>query len=407
MATATPTHVATAAPPAARPTAGLVLLLGALTAFGAMSIDLYLPSLPSMGRALHASPGAVGATLSAFLAGMGMGQLVHGPLSDRIGRRPPLLGGIALYVLASIVAARAPGIAVLIGARFVQGLGGCAALVVSRAVVRDRFPTHETARVFSLLTLVLGVAPVLAPLAGSGLLAAFGWRAIFWALTLFGVIAFGAVWRGLVETRSAAARAAARTHHPARVYWRLLRLPRLQGHLLAMAFSGASLFVYVASSSTLFIGDFGLSPVQFSALFASNAIAFIGAAQLNRVLLRRATPGKIASTALLAALATGVGFALAAWGPGAGLWTSYIFASLTMATYGFAQANLTAETLAVDPGHAGSVAALAGTASFAVGAVAATVATAMHDGTARPPATVIAACASIAAAAYFGLARRR
>jgi len=369
MAIATPAHVATAAPPAARPTAGLVLLLGALTAFGAMSIDLYLPSLPSMGRALHASPGAVGATLSAFLAGMGIGQLVHGPLSDRIGRRPPLLGGIALYVLASIVAARAPGIAVLIGARFVQGLGGCAALVVSRAVVRDRFPTHETARVFSLLTLVLGVAPVLAPLAGSALLAAFGWRAIFWALTLFGVIAFGAVWFGLAETRSAAARAAARTHHPARVYWRLLRLPRLQGHLLAMAFSGASLFVYVASSSTLFIGDFGLSPVQFSALFASNAMT--------------------------------------AWGPGAGLWTSYIFASLTMATYGFAQANLTAETLAVDPGHAGSVAALAGTASFVVGAIAATVATAMHDGTARPPATVIAACASIAAAAYFGLARRR
>ncbi len=399
--------MADATQPAARPKPSLILLLGALTAFGAMSIDLYLPSLPTMGRALHASPGAVGATLSAFLIGVAIGQLVHGPLSDRAGRRRPLLGGIALYVLASIAAAKAPTIEVLIGARVVQGLGGCAALVISRAVVRDRFHTNETARIFSLLTLVLGMAPVLAPLAGSGLLALFGWRAIFWALGMFGLVAFAAVWAGLPETRSHAARESARALHPARVYWTLLTHPRLQGHLLAMAFSGASLFVYVASSSTLFIADFGLTPVQFSALFASNAVAFIGAAQINRVLLRRSQPALIAAAALAAALVVGTAFALTAWGPGAGLWASFGFSSLTMAAYGFAQANLTAETLAVDPAHAGSVAALAGTASFTVGAVAATIATSLHDGTARPPATVIAVCSVVAAAAYFGMARRR
>ena len=407
MALVTPSRVATAAPPSARPTAGLILLLGALTAFGAMSIDLYLPSLPTMGRALHASPGLVGATLSAFMVGVAIGQLIHGPVSDRIGRRRPLLAGVALYVVASVVGAEADSIYVLIGARFVQGLGGCAALVISRAVVRDRFHTTETARVFSLLTLVLGVAPVLAPLAGSGLLAAFGWRAIFWALALFGGAAFAMVWAGLPETRTLAAREAARALHPARVYLDLLRNPRLQGHLIAMAFSGASLFVYVASSSTLFIGDFGLTPVEFSGLFATNAVAFIGAAQFNRVLLRHTTPAGIAGRALVAALVVGWAFALWAWGPGAGLWVSFAFSSLTMATYGFAQANLTAETLAVDPGHAGSVAALAGTASFSVGAVAAALATALHDGTARPPATVIAVCATLAAAGYFGRARRR
>lgn len=391
----------------ARVPLGLVLMLGSLTAFGAISIDLYLPSLPSMGAALHASPGAVGLTLSAFLVGMGIGQLVHGPLSDRRGRRGPLLAGVALYIAASILGALAPTVDWLIAARFAQGLGGCAALVVSRAVVRDRFQTQDTARVFSLLTLVLGVAPVLAPLGGSGLLAEFDWRAIFWVLSGFGVAVFAAVWFGLPETRGRAAREAARAFHPARVYWTLLANPRMQGHLLAMAFSGASLFVYVASSSQLFIGDFGLTPVQFSALFATNAIAFIGAAQFNRVALRRHTSAWVAAHALPVALLVGAAFAATAWTVGAGMWASFAFASLTMATYGFAQANVSAETLAIDPQHAGSIAALSGTASFGVGAIAATIATSLHDGTARPPATVIAVCAALAAAAYFGLARRR
>lgn len=390
---------------AARPTAGLILLLGGLTAFGAMSIDMYLPSLPTMGRALDASPAAVGATVSAFLIGVAAGQLVHGPLSDRIGRRRPLLAGIALYVLASIAAARAPSITFLIGARLVQGLGGCAALVISRAVVRDRFETSETARIFSLLTLVLGVAPVLAPLVGSGLLAVSGWRAIFWALALFGVAAFAAVWARLPETRTLAAREAARALHPARVYRTLLGNARLQRLLIAMAFSGASLFVYVASSSTLFIADFGLTPLQFSLLFATNAIAFIGAAQFNRALLRRSSPAGIGAAALIAALVVGTAFAATAWGPGAGLWASFGFSLLTMGAYGFAQANLTAETLAIDPAHSGSIAALSGTASFAVGAIAAAIAAALHDGSARPPATVIAVCAAVAVAAYFGRGR--
>ena len=391
----------------ALPATGLILLLGALTAFGAMSIDLYLPGLPSMGRALHASTGAVGATLSAFLVGVAIGQLVHGPLSDRSGRRGPLLAGIALYIAASIAAALAPTIGVLIAARFAQGLGGCAALVISRAVVRDRFATQETARIFSMLTLVLGVAPVLAPLGGSALLALSGWRAIFWTLAAFGTAVLAAVYLALPESRDAAARAAARALHPARVYAMLLANPRLQGHLLAMAFSGASLFVYVAASSTLFITDFGLTTTQFSLLFASNAIAFIAAAQLNRVALRRYTSAAIVGPSLLVAGAVGLAFALTAWGPGAGLWASFGFSSLTMATYGFAQANLSAETLAVDPGHAGSIAALSGTASFTTGALAAGIASALHDGTARVPATVIAVSASCAAAAWFGLVRRQ
>lgn len=386
---------------AARPRLGLIVLLGALTAFGAMSIDLYLPSLPTMGRALRATQGEVGATLSAFLVGVALGQPLHGPLSDRIGRRPPLLAGIALYVAASVAGALATSVWVLIAARFAQGLGGCAALVISRAVVRDRFATNETARVFSMLTLVLGVAPVLAPLGGSGLLAAFGWRAIFWALAGFGTVAFAAVALGLPETRAPASRRASRATSPLATYAALLRLPALRRCLLAIAFSGASLFVYVASSSTLFIGDFGLSPIEFSGLFASNAFAFIGAAQLNRIALRHYAPARIAGAALAAAWAIGAAFALTAWAGAAGLWVSFGFSGLTMAAYGFAQANLTAETLAVDPANAGAVAALAGTASFAVGAAAAAVAATLHDGTARPPATVIALAATIAAVAWF------
>jgi len=403
----TPAATSTLHAAAARPPFGMILLLGSMTAVGAMSIDLYLPSLPTMGRAFHASPGAVGATLTAFLVGMGIGQLVHGPLSDRRGRRGPLLAGLALYVAASIAAALAPSIGLLIAARFLQGLGGCAALVINRAVVRDRYATQDAARIFSLLLLVMGVAPVLAPLAGSGLLAMFDWRAIFWVLALFGGAVGLAVQFGLPETRTLAAREAVRAIHPARVYWNLLRNPRLVGHLIAIAFSGASLFVYVASSSLLFIGDFGLTPTQFSGLFATNAIAFIASAQVNRLVLDRFVSSHIAGRALSVAFVVGTAFALTSWTVGAGLWASFGFCSLTMATYGFAQSNLTAETLGIDAAHPGSIAALSGTASFGVGAVAASIATALHDGTARPPATVIAVCATVALCAYFGLARGR
>ncbi|HMP62501.1 MAG TPA: MFS transporter, partial [Phenylobacterium sp.] len=178
------------APPSLPPATpwGLVILLGALTAFAPMSIDMYLPSLPAIGQDFQAGAAGVQITVAAFFAGMALGQFFYGPASDRFGRRAPILVGVTIYVAASAACALATSVDMLIAARFVQALGGCAGGVVARAVVRDRFDHTETARMLSLLTLIMGIAPIVAPLLGGLILQVAGWRAIFWTLALFGAV---------------------------------------------------------------------------------------------------------------------------------------------------------------------------------------------------------------------------
>ncbi len=363
-------HAPFTPPKPVRPTLGLVLLLGALTAFGAVSIDLYLPALPAIAGEFGVAPGAAQATMAAFFIGMALGQLVYGPLSDRVGRRPPLLLGAAIFTIASIGCALAPSLQWLVAGRFVQALGACAGVVIARAVVRDKFDTVEGARLFSLLFLVLGVAPLLAPSLGALILDLAGWRPIFLLLSAFGLSVGVAILFGLPESRSPATAQLAAGENPLRSYLVVIGNRRLLGFVLAGAFNGAALFTYISASPALFIGHFGASARAFGWIFAAVAAGLIAASQINRALLRGLSPTELMRIGSLAAVAFSLLFvALAATGL-ASLSISIFLLFASLASYGFVVSNSMALALSVMPERAGSISALIGSASFALGAIA-------------------------------------
>jgi len=383
---------------------GLVILLGSLTAMGPVAIDMYLPSLPAIAAGLRASPGEAQATVSAFLAGMAVGQLFYGPASDRLGRRAPILLGTVIYVAASVGCALAVSPAMLIGGRFIQALGACAGGVVARAVVRDRFNHTETARMLSLLMLIMGLAPILAPLLGGVLLALGGWRLNFWFMASFGVaVGLAALWR-LAESRSEETTAHAATESPLRAYLALMREPRLVGYAMAGALNGAMLFTWIASSPGLLIRTYGIAPSAFGWVFGLNAVGVIGGNQVNRYLLRRRTPDQVLAKSSLVA----VGFALllaAAAVTGLGeRWSVLTLLFGLLASYGFIQGNTMAGALNVDPRRAGAISALMGAVSFGTGALASAAAGALYDRTPRPMAMVMLAAIAGSAACLHLLA---
>ena len=376
-------------------------MLGALTAFAPMSIDMYLPALPSIGRVFGATNGQAQLTLSAFLAGLAIGQFFYGPASDRWGRRPPLLFGVVLYVGASIVCALAPTIQVLMAARFVQALGGCAGQVIARAAVRDRYGARDSARVLSLLMLVMGLAPIVAPFIGAALLSLADWRAIFWVLFAFGLAMAVVSAFGLRETRSPETEAQARGEHPLRGYLALLGNARLVGFVLSGAFNSAAVFAYISAAPGLIMGHYGVPAGQFVWVFGVNAGAMIATSQVNAHLLRRQTPDRILKRfrplSLVAALAMLVG-AVTGLGGMAGVLVPLFF---IFASFGFIGANTMALALSLDPVRVGSASALMGGIQFAVGAVASSLIAASRDNGPIPMSVVILGCMVASTVALF------
>lgn len=391
----------------ATPSLAMVLLLGSMMAFAALSIDLYLPGLPAIGAELGASSAATARTVSIFFAGLALGQLVYGPLSDRLGRRPPLLFGVALYTVASLACALAASIEQLTLARLAQALGACAAVVMSRAIVGDLYVREQAARIFSLLILVMGAAPILAPLAGSAILAVASWRWMFAVLAAFGALVGTAILLRLRESRSGATAAQAAAETPLGAYVALLRNRRLMGYVLTGGFNSACLFTYIANSPDLLIGGYGLTPLQFSWLFGLNACGLIIGSQVNRWLLQHVQSDTVLAVAcpivalsgslLLVAALTGVG----------GLFGVLVPIFVILATFGFTGANVSAGALACDPLRGGSVSALLGSSGFGFGAAASALATLFHDGTALPIAVVMAAAGLGSVLSFFMAAKPR
>ncbi|MFG1656395.1 multidrug effflux MFS transporter [Micromonospora chersina] len=349
----------------------LVLVLGSLIAIGPLTIDMYLPALPAITADLETTSAAVQLTLTGTLAGLALGQLLIGPLSDAVGRRLPLLAGIALHILASLLCVVAPTVQVVGVLRVLQGLGVAATSVVAMAVVRDLFSGAAFARLFSRLMLVMGAAPILAPTLGSALLRWSDWRGVFVALAVFGLLLVVVAAVGLRETLPAERRRHGGLAAVGRDYRALLRDRTFVGLVLVAGLAMAALFAYVAGSSFVFQERYGLDEQQFGLAFGAGAVGLITATQLNVRLLRRYTPQRILVTALAVGTAAGVVLlSFAATGVG-GL--AAVLASLwvVLASAGLAMPNAPALALSRHGEAAGTAAALLGAVQFGVGALAA------------------------------------
>ncbi|WP_369799887.1 multidrug effflux MFS transporter [Micromonospora sp. HK10] len=349
----------------------LVLVLGSLIAIGPLTIDMYLPALPAITTDLHTTSAAVQLTLTGTLAGLALGQLLIGPLSDAVGRRTPLLAGIALHILASVLCVLAPNIAVIGVLRVLQGLGVAAAAVVATAVVRDLFSGAAFAKLFSRLMLVMGAAPILAPTLGSGLLRWSDWRGVFAALAVFGVLLATVAVVGLPESLPVERRRRGGVAATVRDYRALLRDRTFVGLVLVTGLAMAALFAYVAGSSFVFQQRYGLDEQEFGLAFGAGAVGLITATQVNVRLLRRYSPQRILVAALTVGAAAGLvllGFAATGLG---GLPTILASLWVVLAAAGLALPNAPALALSRHGEAAGTAAALLGAVQFGVGAVAA------------------------------------
>ncbi|MBP6506100.1 MAG: multidrug effflux MFS transporter [Opitutaceae bacterium] len=370
----------------------LVLLLGSLAAFAPLSIDMYLPAFPQIAADFGVELGRVQLTLSVFLVGLAVGQAFYGPLADRWGRRAPLLFGITLFVLSSMGCALAGSMGALTVSRLCMALGGSVGMVVTRAVVRDSCNETESAHLYSLLMLVMGVAPILAPLLGGQMLLVSSWRAIFWLVAVFGAVSLVAVFRWLPDTLPRERRTRHGVVDALRIYGRLALNTRFLGYVLAVSCTSGVLFGYIAGAPIVFIEQHGISPQWFGLFFGANAGGLIAASQLNRWLLRRWSTRRVLDVAYalhtIAAVLLLVQV-LSGWGGFAAL-VGVLF--ICIASAGVIFPNIPALAMTPFGAVAGSASAFMGTLQYGLGGVAGTLVGLLHDGTARPLAFVVAGC---------------
>ena len=346
----------------------MIAVLGAMVALGPLTIDMYLPALPKIADDLSVSSSVAQLTLTGTLAGLALGQLIVGPLSDSLGRRRPLMAGIVLHMLASLVCLFAPNIAVLGVARGLQGMGAAAAMVVAIAVVGDLYADSVAATVMSRLMLVLGVAPVVAPSLGAAVLLKASWHWVFAALVVLagGLLLLAAL--ALPETLPASHRRPLKVRSIAATYVEVIRDVRFVMLVLVAALAMSGLFAYIAGASFVLQGHYGLDQQAFALVFGAGAVALIGATQFNVILLRRFAPQSIVVWALVAASLAGVVFVGLSYEHIGGLPGFVVPIWAILAAMGLVIPNAPAVALSRHPDAAGTAAALLGAAQFGFGA---------------------------------------
>lgn len=373
----------------------LIVILGLLAAIGPFSIDMYLPGFPAIANDLHSSIAQVSLSLSSFFIGISTGQLLYGPLLDRFGRKKPLYFGIIIYILASLGCALAPSVNALILLRLLQALGGCAGMVASRAMVRDLFPVHENAKVFSMLMLVIGVSPIIAPTVGGYITAAFHWQYMFVALTLMGAAILAATHFLLPESKMPDPQFSLKPAPIIKNFSNVLQTPQFYTYALTGAISAAGLYAYISGSPYVFMELFKVTEQQYGWIFSGIAATYILSSQLNTVLLKKFRSEQIIKAALLcqctAACLLAAGSALHLLG----LFQTIALIALFLCCQGCSFPNASALALAPFSKQAGSASALMGAIQMGAGAFTSAMVSLLNNHTALPMAGMMAICALV------------
>jgi DHA1 family bicyclomycin/chloramphenicol resistance-like MFS transporter len=372
------------------------VVLGLLSVIGPFAIDMYLPTLPAIGKALSADTAQVQLSLMSFMVALAFCQLIYGPVSDMVGRKPPLYFGIILYVVGAIGCALSQNIEWLVAFRFVQGVGACASMSLPRAIVRDNYTGADATQLFSLLMLVFSISPILAPLAGSIVIQFGGWRLIFWLMGVAGVLSFFVAMFALEETRPAEARVESSVGSALQGYWELLRDGRFMGLSFIGGFGMSSFMAFIGNSSFVYINHYGLSPTQYSIAFSANAVSFFGVSQMTGLLVKRFGLNRVVRFAVwgftLAMLALLAFFSL-------GVDRLEVLVSLMFIAFGFLGLVLPTTSVLAMEEHgeiAGTASALMGTLQMVSGALVMGIVGVFFNGTAMPMVIGFAACAVIA-----------
>lgn len=371
----------------------LIVILGMMSAIGPFSIDMYLPGFPAIAADLNTTVAHVSLSLSSFFIGISFGQLLYGPLLDRYGRKKPLYVGLTIYLLASIGCAFATSADTLIGLRLLQALGGCAGMVASRAMVRDLFPVEESAKVFSLLMLVVGVSPIIAPTLGGYLTASLGWHSVFVALTIMGTVILLAVHFFLPESRKPDPSLSLKPKHILSGFYNVLKEPQFYTYALTGSLAAAGLYAYISGSPYVFMEIFQVTERQYGWIFALVALGLIGSSQINSVLLRKYSSQQIIKVALLCQSVTGLILFIATYLGFLEVFSTIFLIFIFLCCQGFTFPNTSALSLAPFSKNAGSASAVLGGIQMAIGATTSALVSFLNNHTALPMTGVMAACA--------------
>lgn len=373
----------------------LILILGLLSAIGPFSIDMYLPGFPAIARDLNTTVAHISLSLSSFFIGISAGQLIYEPLLDRFGRKKPLYVGLSLYLISSLGCAIAPSADALIALRLLQALGACAGMVASRAMVRDLFPVHESAKVFSLLMLVIGVSPIIAPTLGGYITTHFHWHYVFVVLTLMAAIILSGVYFFLPESKRPDKSFSLMPGPITANFLSVLREPQFYTYAFTGAIASAGLYAYISGSPYVFMEIFHVTQQQYGWIFAIVAIGLILSSQLNTLLLKRFSSRQLIRWALLCQSVTGLALFIGTLFNQLGLYSMIALIFVFLCCQGFSFPNASALSLAPFSNNAGTASALMGAIQMGLGALTSASVSLLSNHTALPMTAVMSACALI------------